>query len=737
MELIVRKRDGREVPFNKQKIINAVLKAFKAVEGEITEYAEAKAENIATYVENEAIKRNKILSIEEIQDMVEHGLMSTKSKDVARAYIEYRHDRDIARDNPLDQPALELIRGENEYLNTENSNKRAEIVTTQRDYLAGILSKYVAKKYIFPKNIIKDHEAGIIHIHDMDYMAQETLNNCCLINLNDMLQNGTVINGVLIEKPHRLITAMTIATQIVSAVASSQYGGCTFTLSHLAPFVRSSFDIYLNKYLEYGLSKEDANKLAEKDLKKEIEDAVQTMNYQLNSFTTTNGQAPFVSVCIYLNEAPEYKKEIAALAAEIFKQRIAGLKNPQGIPVTQAFPKLLYILDENNCDEATPYWWLTKLGAKCTAKRMVPDYVSEKVMIQNKGGCWPSMGCRSSLTPDEFTQKYGNLARAKDYDGKPKYYGRFNIGVCTINLPYVALLSKEQNRDFYETLDYYLEECHKVQKIRAERLSKTKAKVAPILWCYGALARLDPEDTLEPLIHHNYSTSSLGYVGLWETTKVLIGESHTTEKGMKFAKEVLQHLNDKCSEWKKAEDIGYSLYSTPEETTTYKFALALQSRFGIIKDITDKEYVMNSYHVDVKEPIDPFDKLRIEAQYQKLSPGGFISYIETMNLENNIPAILEIIKFIYNNIGYAELNTKSDYCQVCGYDQEIEIKTDENGKHYYKCPNCGNIDTNKMNIARRVCGYISTTVPNQGRMDEFVNRYVHVSDHSINEEEVI
>lgn len=482
------------------------------------------------------------------------------------------------------------------------------------------------------------------------------------------------------------------------------------------------------------MDKITCEKLADADIAKEIEDAIQTMNYQLNSFTTTNGQSPFVSVAIYLNENPEYKEEIAKLAEEIFKQRIQGLKNPQGVPVTQAFPKLLYILDTNNNNEECKYWWLTELAAKCTAKRMVPDYVSEKIMIENKGGCWPSMGCRSSLTPDRVTEKYGNIAKAFDYNGKPKYYGRANIGVTTINLPYIALEAQQTKQNFYELLDHYLEECHEVQRIRAERLSTTKAKVAPILWCYGALARLDPEETLESLVHNGYMTSSLGYVGIFETTRIMTGVSHTTKEGKKFAKELMQYLNDKCNEWKSAENIDYSLYGTPEETTTWKFAKALRNTFGEITDITDKEYIMNSYHVDVKEHIDIFNKFLIEAEFQKLSPGGYISYGETSDLQNNIPAVLTIIKFIYEHIGYAELNTKSDYCQECGYDGEILIKTDEKGKHFYQCPSCGNINTDKMNIARRVCGYISTTTPNQGRMDEFINRYVHVTDHAIEEE---
>lgn len=721
------KRDGSKVMYDVEKISNAIAGAFSDFDKEfddvyVLDLIEEKLDELyAGYA-----------TVEDIQDIVEDVLIECGYVDEAKEYIRYRYRKELLRQsNTTDKAIKELLNGESEYWNTENSNKNVNLVTTQRDYIAGITSKDIARRFIFPKRVIEAHDAGAIHIHDMDYMAQNTLHNCCLINLNDMLQNGTVLNGVMIEKPHRLITAMTIATQIVSAVASSQYGGCTFSFSHLAPFVRESYNRYYNKYAESGLSIDKCEELTRKDINKEVADAIQTMNYQLNSFTTTNGQSPFVSVCIYLNENPEYKDEIAMLAAETFKQRIEGMKNRKGIPVTQAFPKLLYILDDNNCKEGTDFWWLTELAAKCTAKRMVPDYVSEKVMVENKGGCWPSMGCRSSLTPDRVTEKYGNIAKAKDYTGGPKYYGRFNIGVSTLNLPYIALEAQEEGKDFYEVLDKYLDMCHTVQRIRAERLSRTKAKVAPILWCDGALARLDPEETLEPLIHHGYCTSSIGYVGLFETIKVLIGESNTTPAGIEKSLEILQYLNDKMAKWKSEEDIDYSIYGTPIESTTYKFALALQRRFGIIPEISDKDYVMNSYHVDVKEHIDPFRKLAIEAKFQKLSPGGYISYIETSDLTHNIPAVLEVIKFIYETIGYAELNIKSDYCQECGYDGEIKIETDRQGKHYYRCPNCGNTNSDKMNIARRVCGYISTTVPNQGRLDEFLNRYVHLDDHEM------
>ena len=533
------KRNGTQVEYNLEKISIAIAGAFSDFDKEFDDAY------VLDTIEDRIYDTDKsALSVEEIQDIVEDSLIECGYVDEAKAYIKYRYRKELLRQsNTTDKAIKELLNGESEYWNTENSNKNVNLVTTQRDYIAGITSKDIARRFIFPQNTIEAHDKGAIHIHDMDYMAQNTLHNCCLINLNDMLQNGTVLNGVMIEKPHRLITAMTIATQIVSAVASSQYGGCTFSFSHLAPFVRDSYNRYYNKYVEAGLSIDKCEELTRKDINKEVADAIQTMNYQLNSFTTTNGQSPFVSVAIYLNENPEYKEEIAMLAAETFKQRIEGMKNRKGIPVTQAFPKLLYILDDNNYKEGTEYWWLTELAAKCTAKRMVPDYVSEKVMIENKGGCWPSMGCRSSLSPDKFTEKYGNLAKAKDYTGRPKYYGRFNIGVSTLNLPYIALEAQRDNKDFYEVLNKYLDLCHTVQKIRAKRLSHTKAKVAPILWCDGALARLDPEETLEPLIHHGYCTSSIGYVGLFETVKVLIGESHTTPDGQKKALEILEYLN--------------------------------------------------------------------------------------------------------------------------------------------------------------------------------------------------
>ena len=592
----------------------------------------------------------------------------------------------------------------------------------------------------------------------MDYAAQNTLHNCCLINLEDMLQNGTVVNGVAIDKPHRISTAMTIATQIIAAVASSQYGGTTISLTHLAPFVRDSYNQFFNKYENWGFEPAKCAEFASKDTKKEVSDAVQTLNYQLNSLTTTNGQSPFISINMYLGETKEYKKELALLIEEVLNQRIKGMKNKVGVYVTPAFPKLLYVLEEDNIHPTSPYWYLTELAAKCTAKRMVPDYISEKVMKELKiskgenpgeGDCYPCMGCRSFLTPDRSGNGFNNIAHAKNWDGRPKYYGRFNIGVSTINLADVALSAEKEIVDrgftivdskqlqkmkediFWELMDERTELCHTVQKIRAERLSNTKAEVAPILWCDGALARLKPEDTLDPLIHNGYCTSSLGYAGLYECVKVMTGESHTQPNGKKFGLRVMQFLNDQCNKWKEEENIDYSVYGSPIESTTYKFAQCLQDRFGRIKGITDREYVTNSYHIPVFEEINAFDKLAKESEFQKLSPGGAISYIETPNLQDNILAVEQVIEFIYDNIMYAELNTKSDYCQICGYDGEIVIKEDVDGKHYFECPQCGNKDEDRMNIARRVCGYISTNGFNEGRLQDIANRVLHLDDKEV------
>jgi len=659
-------------------------------------------------------------------------LMSIGKYELAKRYITYRYTRELVRrSNTTDQSIKELIDGENEYWNTENSNKNAKVVTTQRDYLAGITSTDITRRFLLPEDIVRAHDEGVIHFHDADYFAQNALHNCDLINLDDMLQNGTNINGVMIEKPHRFLTAMTIATQLITAVSSSQYGGATITLTHLAPFVRSSREFYEKKYKARKLTKAQIEKFVEEDLHKEIVDGVQTFQYQINSMTTTNGQAPFLSVCMYLNETDEYKDELAMIIEEVLNQRIQGMKNEKGVYITPAFPKLLYILEEDNINPKGKYYYLTELAAKCTAKRMVPDYISEKVMLELKknengeGDCYPCMGCRSFLTPDRSIS-LGNIAKAKNYvPGKGKYYGRFNQGVVTINLVDVALSSDKNMDDFWKIMDERLELCHRALQIRHKRLSKVTSDVAPILWQHGALARLEKGESIHELLHHGYSTISLGYAGLYECVKYMTGHSHTDNgKGKEFGLAVLQYLNDACKKWKADEDIDYSVYGTPIESTTYKFAKGLRERFGVIKGITDRDYITNSYHVPVFEEIDAFTKLKLESEFQKLSPGGAISYIETADLNGNIDSVLEVIKFIYDNIMYAELNTKSDYCQACGYSGEILI--DENLEWY--CPNCGNRDHDKLNVARRTCGYIGTNFWNKGRTQEIKERVVHLDN---------
>lgn len=613
-----------------------------------------------------------------------------------------------------------MIDGESEYWNTENSNKNAKIVTTQRDYLAGITSTDITRRFLLPEDIVKAHDAGIIHFHDADYFAQNALHNCDLINLEDMLQNGTNINGVMIEKPHKFLTAMTIATQIITAVSSSQYGGATVTLTHLAPFVRDSYNKYLEKYKERKLTPEQCEQFAREDVAKEVRDGVQTFQYQVNSMTTTNGQAPFLSVCMYLGETDEYKEELAMIIEEFLKQRIQGMKNEKGVYITPAFPKLLYVLEEDNIHEDSKYWYLTRLAAECTAKRMVPDYISEKKMKELKidkngnGNCYPCMGCRSFLTPYVDPET-----------GKPKYYGRFNQGVVTINLVDVALSSDGDFEKFWQIYDERLELCHKALQIRHERLAKAISDVAPILWQHGALARLGKGESIHKLLHGGYSTISLGYAGLYECVKYMTGHSHTDNgKGKEFAMQVMQKMNDVCKIWKAAEDIDYSVYGTPIESTTYKFAKCLKKRFGVVPGITDRGYITNSYHVPVFEEIDAFSKLKLESEFQRLSPGGAISYVETPNLQNNLEAVLQIIKFIYDNIMYAELNTKSDYCQKCGYTGEILI--DDNLEWY--CPNCGNRDHATLNVARRTCGYIGTNFWNKGRTQEIKERVLHIDN---------
>lgn len=710
------KRDGHMVDWCPEKIENAILKANNEVEEE-DQASSIQIKNIIKYIEKLGKKR---ILVEDIQDIIEMKLMAIGKYELAKRYITYRYTRELVRrSNTTDLAIKELIDGESEYWNTENSNKNAKIVTTQRDYLAGITSTDITKRFLLPEDIVQAHDDGIIHFHDADYFAQNALHNCDLINLEDMLQNGTNINGVMIEKPHRFLTAMTIATQIITAVSSSQYGGCTITLSHLAPFVRSSKEYYEKKYSERGLTKKQVEKFVMEDLNKEINDGVQTFQYQINSMTTTNGQAPFLSVCMYLGETEEYKEELAMLIEEVLRQRILGMKNEKGVYITPAFPKLLYVLEEDNIKEDSKYYYLTKLAAECTAKRMVPDYISEKIMKENKidkngnGQCYPCMGCRSFLTP------------YVDKDGNPKYYGRFNQGVVTINLVDVALSSDKNMDDFWNIFDERLELCHRALQIRHKRLSKATSDVAPILWQHGALARLGKGESIHDLLHGGYSTISLGYAGLYECVKYMTGKSHTDGgKGKEFGLEVMQHMVDKCKEWKEAEDIDYSVYGTPIESTTYKFAKGLRDRFGVIKGITDRDYITNSYHVPVFEEIDAFSKLELESEFQKLSPGGAISYVETANLTNNLDAVMEVIRYIYDNIMYAELNTKSDYCQACGYTGEILI----DDKLEWYCPNCGNRDHDKLNVARRTCGYIGTNFWNKGRTEEIKERVIHLDN---------
>ena len=722
------KRDGSIVDYDAEKIRVAIGKANNEVSNS-EKVNEKEINEIVKYIENLNKKR---MLVEDIQDIIEQKLMELDKYLLAKKYITYRYTRELVRKaNTTDQSIKELIDGESEYWNTENSNKNAKVVTTQRDYLAGITSTDITRRFLLPEDIVKAHDEGIIHFHDADYFAQNALHNCDLINLEDMLQNGTNINGVMIEKPHRFITAMTIATQLITAVASSQYGGCTISLTHLAPFVRDSYNRYYQKYKNRNLTKEQCEQYAKEDLAREIKDGVQTFQYQINSMTTTNGQAPFLSVNMYLGETEEYKEELAMIIKEVLEQRLEGMKNEKGVFVTPAFPKLLYVLEEDNIHEDSKYWYLTQLAAKCTAKRMVPDYISEKVMKELKkneygeGECYPCMGCRSFLTPDRSISR-GNIAKAKNYvPGKGKYYGRFNQGVVTLNLPDIALSSAKDMELFWKIFDERLELCHRALQLRHERLSKALSDVAPILWQHGALARLEKGESIHELLHHGYSTISLGYAGLYECVKYMTGHSHTDNgKGKEFGLEVMQHMNDACKKWKEAEDLDYSVYGTPIESTTYKFAKCLKKRFGTIKGITDRGYVTNSYHIPVFEEIDAFDKLKLESEFQRLSPGGAISYVETPNLQNNLEVVTELIKFIYDNIMYAELNTKSDYCQECGYDGEILIDDD---LEWY-CPNCGNRNHDTLNVARRTCGYIGSNFWNKGRTQEIKERVLHIDN---------
>lgn len=715
------KRDCTVAEFEKKKIYDAIMKSMKNGSGIIKPQI---AESIANEIYEENKDRQDI-SISEIEMSVYDKLITKKQRLTAKAYEGYRCVREFQRENmnTTDEQISELLSGSSDYWNNENSNKNPKLLTTQRDYMAGILSTDITRRFLLPPEIVQAHDEGMIHFHDADYYAQNAISNCCLINLEDMLQNGTCINKVTIDKPHRLITATTIATQIITAVTSSQYGGATITLTHLAPFVRDSFNIYMEKYKNRGLSYQQCLEFSREDIKKEIADSVQTFNYQVNSMTTTNGQSPFLSVFMYLGETEEYKEELAMLIEEFLKQRIQGLKNEEGVYVTQAFPKLLYVLEPCNIDKDGSYFYLTKLAAECTAKRMVPDYISEKVMLENKidkngnGNVYGCMGCRSFLTP------YINK------NGKSQYYGRFNQGVVTLNLVDIALSSGGDIDSFWTIFDERSELCHKALKLRHERLEGTLSDVAPVLYQDGAFARLKKGEKIDELLHDGYSTISLGYAGLYECVKYMTGNSHTDEDiGTSFGLEVMKRLNDKCNEWKEKENIDYSLYGSPIESTTYKFAKCLKKRFGVIDGITDRDYITNSYHVPVFEEIDPFKKLELESKFQKLSPGGAISYVECADLTQNTEVVIEIMKFIYEHIMYAELNTKSDYCQECGYNGEIKI-IDEDGELIWECPNCGNRNKDKMNVTRRTCGYIGTNFWNQGRTEEIKERYVHVDDH--------
>ena len=723
--LQIRKRNGILVPFDKQRIIDAINKAFIEVDGQL--YEDDTAKDIADEIKYKVKISDKIVSVEDIQDWVEQELMESDRKDVAKAYVRYRYKREIMRDTEkMYDGVLELVDFNNQELKDENSNKNAVVASTQRDYMAGEVSKDLALRYFLPQAVVDAHNNGEIHFHDMDYFAQH-IHNCCLVNLEDMLQNGTVINKTLIEKPHSFATACTIATQIMAVVASGQYGGQSISLAHLAPFVDISRQNYYKEVKEeleragIKYSQKELDSIVESRVKDEIKDGVQTMQYQINTLNTSNGQTPFVSVFMWLDEAKnlQEKADLALIIEEVLKQRIQGTKNEVGVWITPAFPKLIYCLDEDNVKEGTPYWYLTELAAKCTAKRMVPDYISAKLMRRLKlskgetaghGDVYTCMGCRSFLTPDRSGNGFDNIARAKNYEpNKPKYYGRFNQGVVTINLVDVAC-SVDNLSDFWKLLEQRLQICHLGLQEKHKRLEGTVSDISPIHWQYGALARLEKGEKIDKLLHGGYSTLSLGYAGLWECVYKLTGKKLTEPDGKNLALKILKVLNDACAKWKAEEDIDYSLYGTPIESTTYKFAKCLQKKFGIIPGVTDKDYITNSYHIHVTEPIDAFSKLALEADFQALSPGGAISYIEVPNMQDNIPAVLQVTHFIYDHIMYAELNTKADYCQVCGYDGEIKVvKDEETGRLVWECPNCGNRNQDKMNVARRTCGYIGWT----------------------------
>lgn len=722
------KRNGVEVDFTPEKIQTAICSANKEVDAR-DQLLDLEIDDIVTGITETVNNMGRAVSVEEIQDAVETELMLSRSPDIARKYIRYRYDREkIRNSNTTDDMILSLIECNNEEVKQENSNKNPTILSTQRDYMAGEVSKDLTRRKFLPKDIVDAHDAGIIHFHDSDYFAQHS-HNCDLVNLEDMLQNGTVISGTLIEKPHKFSTACNIATQIIAQVASSQYGGQSISLAHLAPFVEETRKKYRNDYAKWSLEISNYDDFIEDLVKEDIVRGVQTIQYQVVTLMTTNGQAPFITVYMDINEVEEgqTRDDLALIIEEVLRQRIQGVKNESGVWITPAFPKLIYALDENNVRPGSKYYYLTELSAKCTAKRLVPDYISRKLMRELKGDVYTCMGCRSFLTPDRFTDVgVGNIAKAKNYDSnKHKYYGRFNQGVVTLNLVDVALSSGGDFDKFWEILDERLDLCYRALMLRHNRLKGTPSDVAPILWQYGALARLEKGEVIDPLLYNGYSTISLGYAGLYECTKYMSGVSHTDKEGKPFALEVMRTLNDYCKKWKEKENIDFSIYGTPIESTTYKFAKCLQKRFGIVPGVTDKNYITNSYHVHVTEEIDAFTKLKFESEFQALSPGGAISYVEVPNMLNNIPAVLSVIEYIYQNIMYAELNTKSDFCQVCGYEGEIKIIEDDS-KLVWECPNCKNRDEKKLNVARRTCGYIGTNFWNQGRTQEIAERVLHL-----------
>ena len=735
------KRDGSEATFDRQKITNAI----EGANGEVDERSMLSAETvelISCMVESKCEGMGHTVTVEEVQDIVENMLMDAKAYEVAKHYIRYRYVQSVKRQkNTTDDRIMSLIMRNNEEVKQENSNKNPTVVSVQRDYIAGEVSKDITMRNLLPKDVVKAHEDGILHFHDADYFVQ-SMHNCCLVNLDDMLQNGTVISGTMIEKPHSFSTACNIATQIIAQVASCQYGGQSVSLTHLAPFVDVSRQAIRKKIesdaaLTGGMPESVISDIVERAVRDEIAKGVQTIQYQVITLMTTNGQAPFLTVFLYLNEArnEREKADLAMIIEEVLRQRYQGVKNEKGVWITPAFPKLIYVLDDDNIHEGDPYFYLTELAAECTAKRMVPDYISAKMMrrlklskgeVEGNGDVYTCMGCRSFLTPDRSGNGWDNKAKALNYEpDKPKYYGRFNQGVVTINLPDVALSSDGDFDRFWEVFDERLDLCHKALRCRHEMLLGTPSDASPIHWQYGALARLEKGEAIDPLLYGGYSTISLGYAGLYECVKYMTGYSHTDPHATEFALSVMQHMNDRCAEWKAEEDIDYSIYGTPIESVTYKFAKCLQRRFGIVKDVTDHGYITNSYHVNVREDIDAFTKLGFEAQFQHMSPGGAISYVEVPDMQDNIEAVIRVMQFIYDHIVYAELNTKSDYCQVCGYDGEI-VTVEEDGKLLWECPNCGNRDQSKMNVARRTCGYIGTQFWNQGRTEEIRDRKMHL-----------